>query len=398
MVQEAKEFFKAHGEPFNEKDWLYIAQDLGGKLPLRIRAVPEGTVVPTKNVLMTVESTDSRAYWLPSWMETQLMRVWYPTTVATVSWHAKRAIRRYLEETSDQPELAVETKLHDFGARGVSSRESTGIGGAAHLVNFKGSDSVIGVFYANHYYHSDMAGFSIPAAEHSTITSYGRKGEADAYRNMLDHFAKPGNWLAIVSDSYDIYHAISHIFGETLKQQIIDSGAYLVIRPDSGDPVEIVVDSLRRLDASFGSVTNKKGFRVLNQVRVLQGDGITESTIGEILSAVKAAGYSADNVGFGMGGGLLQKVDRDTQKFAYKCSSITIDGKDVDVFKDPITDPGKTSKKGKLDLVELGKLGTPTYSTVVGTGLPHSALRTVYENGEILIDETLEIIRQRSNQ
>jgi nicotinamide phosphoribosyltransferase len=259
MVDEAKNFFAGHGVPFNEAGWRYIVEDLNGLLPVRIKAVPEGTVVPIQNVLMTVESTDSKVFWLVSWLETLLLRVWYPTTVATQSWHLKQHIYKALEQTSDDPAAEIAFKLHDFGARGVSSCESAGIGGMAHLVNFSGSDTVQGVLYANRYYHHSMAAYSIPAAEHSTITSWQQQGEELAYQNMLDQFAKPGHLVAVVSDSYNLWHAIDHLWGDRLKQAVIDSGATVVIRPDSGNPVEVVGKVLQRLDAHFGSTLNAKG-------------------------------------------------------------------------------------------------------------------------------------------
>ena len=202
----ADEIWTAHGEPFNRSGWQYILDNHAGYLPVVIRAVPEGTVVPVKNVLATIENTDPQCYWLTTWLETALLRaIWYPTTVASNSYESKKIILKYLEKNGDP--TTIDFKLHDFGARGVSSLESAGIGGAAHLVNFMGSDTISGVLYAREYYNAGIAGFSIPAAEHSTITSWGRDNEVEAYRNMLTQFAKPGSIVAVVSDSYDIYNA-----------------------------------------------------------------------------------------------------------------------------------------------------------------------------------------------
>jgi nicotinamide phosphoribosyltransferase len=394
MVEEAAHFFGMHGLPFNQAGWNYIAQDLEGRLPIRIKAVPEGTVVPVGNVLMTIESTDPQVFWLVSWLETLLLRVWYPTTVATQSWQLKQLIYEALLKTAVDPELEIGFKLHDFGARGVSSCESSGIGGMANLVNFCGSDTVQGVLYANHYYHHPMAAFSIPAAEHSTITSWQRQGEALAYENMLHQFAKPGGLVAVVSDSYDLWYAIDHLWGDRLRQAVIDSGAMVVIRPDSGNPVEVVTQVLQRLENHFGSSLNCKGFKVLNHVRVIQGDGVNERSIAEILEAIINLGFSATNLAFGMGGALLQKLDRDTQKFAFKCAQIEIDGKAIAVYKDPITDPGKKSKSGRLVLskTEAG------YATVAETPetIPLDQLELVYENGELLQEQTLDQVRQRA--
>lgn len=408
-VDEGEEFFKAHGLPFNRAGWDAIVEKHRGKLPVRIRAVPEGSVIPTKNILMSVESTGNKdTFWVVSWLETMLMRLWYPITVSTQSYTIKQTIKKFLDETSDNPEAELPFKLHDFGSRGVSSAESAAIGGAAHLVNFQGSDTVNGILLANRYYGSKMAGFSIPAAEHSSITSWGRDHEADAYRNMLKQFGKPGALLAVVSDSYDIFNAASNIWGEELKQEVIDSVATVVIRPDSGEPVTVVNRLLHILDARFGSVKNSKGYRVLNNVRIIQGDGINGVVIEAILKSAKLAGYSATNIAFGMGGALLQQVNRDTQRFAFKCSSIEVfhplgDASYVerrDVFKDPATDPGKASKKGRLDLICTNGVYETTSGSVYahGRGLVPSAMQTVFENGEILVETTLDEVRARANR
>ncbi|MEO0376530.1 MAG: nicotinate phosphoribosyltransferase [Cyanobacteria bacterium P01_A01_bin.17] len=392
MVDEAQAFYQAHGVPFNAEGFTDIVQRLDGRLPVRIRAVPEGSVVPVHNVLMTVESTDPQSFWLVSWLETMLLRVWYPTTVATQSYYIRQLIYDYLVKTADQPDAEIDFKLHDFGARGVSSCESSGIGGMAHLVNFKGSDTVQGVLYANRYYQSPMAGFSIPAAEHSTMTAWGRSREVDAYQNMLQRFAQPGKLVAVVSDSYDIWGAIATLWGQKLRQQVINSGATVVIRPDSGDPKTVVMRCLHLLEEAFGTVKNTKGYKVLQHVRLIQGDGMDPQSIAEVLEAMMQQGYSSSNVAFGMGGALLQRVDRDTQRFAYKCSNINIDGEATPVFKDPATDPGKRSKAGRLDLI----VDDTGYRTVVLEGQAQhdqSVLETVYENGTLLKEYDFEAVR-----
>lgn len=215
---------------------------------------------------------------------------------------------------------------------------------------------------------------------------------------MLKQFAKPGSLVACVSDSYDLFNACEHLWGEKLKQEIIDSGAVIVIRPDSGNPPEVVLKTAHILAEKFGTTTNSKGFRVLNNVRIIQGDGINEHSIKEILDTLLGAGFSATNIAFGMGGQLLQGLNRDTLKFAMKCSHIFIGDKSVDVFKDPVTDHGKKSKAGRLDLV---KWMNGNWQTI---GLPDnrnasefSAMRTVYENGELLVDDSFDRIRERAN-
>ncbi len=391
-VVEAEAFFKSHGEPFNRAGWMRIAEALEGRLPLRIRAVPEGTVVPVRNVLMSVESTDPETFWVVSWLEAMLVRLWYPITVATLSRHVKKIVLEALLESADEPLAELPFKLHDFGSRGVSSRESAGIGGMAHLVNFQGSDTVEGVRFANRYYGAEMAAFSIPAAEHSTITAWGRAGELAAYRNMVRQFCRPGSTVACVSDSYDVFNAVERFWTEDLADDIESSGATLVIRPDSGDPVQVVLACLEILERKVGMARNRRGYKVLpRHFRLIQGDGVNPDAIGAILREMLLRRYSASNIAFGMGGGLLQQVNRDTQRFAFKCSEVTVGGKAVQVFKDPVTDGGKRSKAGRLSLLEEGG----RFATVEGE-LPGSLLQPVFENGRVLRRTTLAEVRERA--
>jgi len=398
-VDAAKVLFAAHGEPFNEAGWRRIVSQFGGRLPVRIRAAPEGTVVPTHNALMTIESTDPASFWLPSYLETALLRVWYPTTVATLSWHVKQALRAALERTCDDPGAELPFKLHDFGSRGVSSQESAALGGLAHLVNFRGSDTVAAILAGRAWYHEPMAALSIPAAEHSTITAWGQAREADAYRNMLVQFGRPGALFSVVSDSYDLYHAVRDLWGGELRQAVIDSGAVLVVRPDSGDPPRIVAETLGMLETAFGTTLNGKGFKVLNHVRVIQGDGVNPVSIGDILERIIALGFSAENLAFGMGGGLLQQLDRDTQKFALKCSAARVDGRWIEVSKHPVTDPGKSSKAGRLMLQRNAAGDFSTVAQVDGAPADPDwadALETVWEDGVLVRDQTLADVRARS--
>jgi len=401
MIDEAEAFWPAHGEPFNKEGWQYILDTYKGYLPLLIKAVPEGTVVPTLNALVTIENTDPKCYWLTSYVETAILRaVWYPTTVATVSHSIKQVIKKFLLQTADNEALGgLPFKLHDFGARGVSSLESAGIGGAAHLVNFMGTDTVSGVLFAQKYYNeTNMLAFSVPAAEHSSITTWGRDGELEAYRNMITQFGGKFPIIAVVSDSYDIYRAVGEMWGEELKDYVLQSGSLLVVRPDSGDPATVVLKVAQILDSKFGHTVNSKGYRVLNNVRIIQGDGIVEESIKDILSNLASNGYSTDNVTFGMGGGLLQHCNRDTQKFAYKASAAYIDGQWVDVFKDPVTDTVKKSKKGRLMLYKDTK--NEFYTALDGGDGDHAyeMLETVFLNGRITREYTFTQVRAESEK
>lgn len=391
-IDEADKVLTAHGVPFNKEGWEYILKEHKGYLPVRIKAVPEGTVVPIKNVLATIENTDPKCFWLTSYLETSMLRaIWYGTTVCTVSWRIKQIIKDYMDLTGADMS-GVDFKLHDFGARGVSSLESAGIGGSAHMVNFKGSDTIEGLLHAMKYYDTEMPAFSIPAAEHSTITSWGRENEANAYSNMIKKY-KDNGVFAVVSDSYDIYHAVDVIWGQTLAQQVIDSGATVVIRPDSGNPVEVVTTIVEMLADRFGYTTNALGYKLLNNVRVIQGDGINETTILQLLARVTSLGYSADNLVFGMGGALLQHMDRDTMQWAMKCSAMKISGKWQDVFKDPVTDHTKKSKRGRITLsLDEGK-----YVTVLEANAKNEVLEVVFEDGKLIKEDTFEEIRARAD-
>lgn len=394
-VKRAETFFADHfGDAalFNREGWEHVVDTCAGRLPVSIRAVPEGTPVPVHNVLMTVENTDPDCFWLPNYLETLLVQVWYGSTVATHSRELKRLIARHLEETGDPALLPF--KLHDFGFRGASSVESASIGGAAHLVNFEGTDTLAGCLLAQRHYGAAMPGFSIPASEHSTITAWGPSGEADAFRNMLDQY--PTGVVACVSDSYDIYRACSELWGGALRDRVLARDGTLVVRPDSGDPTDVVVEVLERLGAAFGSEPNTKGYRLLPpSVRVIQGDGIGFDEVEGILDATRAKGWSADNLTFGMGGALLQKLDRDTQRFAFKCSEVEVAGETRDVYKDPVTDAGKRSRGGRLALVRDAD-GLRTVPALA-TSRDDDLLVEVFRDGEVLRRCDFDEIRARAD-
>jgi nicotinamide phosphoribosyltransferase len=402
-VNRAERVITAHGLPFNREGWEIIVNEHGGKLPIEIQAVPEGTVMETHNVQVQVVNTDPRLWWLTSYLETALLRaVWYPSTVATKSRKMKKVIAKYLNETSDVPVMdQLMFKLHDFGARGASSGETAMLGGMGHLINFMGTDTFEAVEGVMAYYNTDeVVGFSIPASEHSTITSWGRENEVKAYENMLDTFGGPGKLVACVSDSFDIYAATRDLWGGVLKDKVIAMGGTLVVRPDSGDPETVPVEIIEILAEKFGFTVNSKGYKVLHpSVRVIQGDGINEHSLPRILANLKAAGFSADNIAFGMGGGLLQAWNRDTLKYAMKASAIRInEGEWVGFSKDPITDHGKRSKEGRLGLVMdcgIGYCGHRTMPEDIANK-KGNLLRTVFKNGELLAEDNFAQIRNRA--
>lgn len=386
---------------FDRSRFEYIIDKYGGKLPVRIKAVAEGTVVPVRNVLMTIENTDPECFWLTNFLETLLMQVWYPCTVASVSREIKKIVKKYYDETASAAAFAgIDFVLNDFGFRGASSVESAGIGGSAHLVSFAGSDTIPGSVFAKKYYNAPAApGLSIPATEHSVVTLLGEEGELEIFKHILDSY--PTGTIACVSDSYNIFRACEEYWGTALKEQILKRDGTLVIRPDSGDPVQTLLRIFTILMDKFGYTTNEKGYKVLPpQVRVIQGDGISYSSIPGIFEALKQAGISAENLVLGMGGALLQRVNRDTQEFALKCAYAVVNGESINVQKMPVELDAtghlrtsfKKSKAGKLRLIKDNN----TFKTVSEGDAPASAdlLHTVFENGEVTLSYTFDEVRK----
>jgi len=398
MVDEAAEIVAMHGLPFNREGWEIIVNEFDGKLPLKIESVAEGNLIPLQNVLVQVTNTDPRFAWLTSFIETILLRdVWYPTSVATLSWKIKQLMQETYERTGSVG--GIDFKLHDFGNRGVSSNESAEMGGLAHLINFLGTDTVPALIAGREYYDIDMAGFSIIAAEHATITPWGKENEEAAYSNIINNIVKEQNaaMVAIVADSYDLKNAVSNIFGDSLKDDIINSGATVVIRPDSGDPTIIPIEVIELLMEKFGYTTNDKGFCTLpDYIRVIQGDGINKESIKEILKNLEANKMTLDNLAFGMGGALLQQLNRDTFKFAMKANEIVINGEKKDVFKRPVTDLGKASKAGRQALIvdDRGIMRSIREDELNGE---YNYLQPVYLNGELITSTTFDAIRTRAS-
>lgn len=384
-VRVAADWAKDHfgdSNHFNLAGWMHIVIQHGGKLPIRIKAVEEGTVVPTGNVLMTVENTCEDCFWLTNALESLLTHVWYTSTVATRSRAIKEKIKHYLDKTG-APLDNLDLMLQDFGYRGVSSHETGAAGGAAHLVNFKGTDTLPALLFASQYYHANPKdlGFSVPATEHSVMTALGEGGEFNVVEQVLNEY--PEGVLSVVADSYDTYrHVIT--LGTRFKNRIKNRNGLYVVRPDSvtawhRTPQSMMVWIVAKLCELFGSTENEAGYKVIDApIRVLWGDGIDDTDMERIMAALEANQFSVENIAcFGMGGGLLQKVNRDTQRFAFKCSARQdTDGVWHDIYK---TTPGKQSKKGRLNLVvEDGK-----YKTLSNAEHVPGLLRTVFENGVI---------------
>lgn len=376
---------------FHAEGWRRIVDECGGRLPVRIRAVAEGTPLPPRQVMLTIENTRDFAFWLPNVLETLLVQVWYPSTVATISREAKRRIGRHLVETGGEAEELL-TKLHDFGFRGATSVESAGRGGLAHLVNFRGTDTLAALEVAEASYDEPDAGVSIPATEHSVMTLWGEAREAEACARALEAF--PEGLLSVVSDSYDVYRCCAEVWGRPpLRDRVLARDGAVVVRPDSGDPLPVTLRCLEILGERFGARANEAGFRELPpQLRLIWGDGLNLERLETLLEGLREAGWATGNLTFGMGGGLLQKMDRDTLRFAFKTCWAEIGGEGRGVSKDPATDPGKRSKAGRLKLVR----GADGLATVAEDAQGEDLLAEVFRDGELTRRQTLAEVRARA--
>jgi len=416
-IEKAAKLSKAHfgsEKLFNRAGWEHILNEHGGCLPVRIKAVPEGTAVSVSNVLMTIENLDPKCFWLTNYLETLLTHVWYASTVATLSRETKKIIKKYLEQTADNLG-GLNFMLHDFGFRGVSSVESAAMGGFGHLINFLGTDTVVAMELIATYYRKDNVksideinledllnptrnlnydgiAYSVPATEHSVMTARGPEAEAEVIGELIKNY--PTGILSVVVDSYNYKNCVGTIIGKQFKDAILARDGVFVVRPDSGNPEEVTLDIIENLGKNFGFTVNGKGKRVLNpKVRILWGDGIDIRGVDNILGNLLVNGWSAENMVFGMGGGLLQKVNRDTQRFAFKCSARKANGEWLDIYKNPI-DKSKASKRGRLALV---KTGTKWETKAEKDVLPErNALVPVFENGKLLRFYTIEEVRKNA--
>ncbi|CAM3292734.1 nicotinate phosphoribosyltransferase [Williamsia muralis] len=381
-IDQAEYYMREQGMHFNRENWMGILNDHGGFLPVEIEAVPEGLVLPTKNVLVQIINTDPKYFWATSFFETALLRaVWYPTTVGTISWLAKAVIREALDRTSDNPGV-LRHMLHDYGARGVSSQQSAALGGLAHLVNFSQSDTVPGIIAAKEIYNAVAPSNSGPNSEHAGFSAWGRENEAAAMRNMLEVHA-PSGCALLLTDTYDHENAVKNIIGKELAEEVRNFPGLVGVRPDSGDIVQVTADTTEWLMDAFGYEVNSKGFKVLPPfVRTVQGDGVNRDSLPLVFAEMERRGMSAENAVFGMGGGLLQHCNRDTMNFGQKASAVMVNGEWRAIGKSPTGDLMKTSKKGRLALTYEGG----EYKTVQRDSVSpeQNLLKPVFRNGKLL--------------
>jgi nicotinamide phosphoribosyltransferase len=384
-----------------------------GYIPLKIKAVPEGTVCPLKNALMTITNTHDDFAWLVNYTETLLMNLWLPITVASNSYRFRRMFNGFADRTVGNRDH-VPFQMHDFGYRGCGSEESAAIAGAAHLLSFLGTDTTAAVCLLRDYYHGKDChrpiGLSVPASEHSVMCAWDEQNDdLKAIKNMLATY--PTGIVSIVSDTYNLWKAIEQYYCYRLKDQIMARDGKVVVRPDSGDPPLIICGDpageseserygvLRLLESGFGSTTNAMGFREIDpHIGCIYGDAIYYDRAQQILSKMAGMGFASNQIVFGSGGLLLNNWSRDTLKMAIKATYCEVDGKPRPIEKDPITDHGKRSKKGLLMLEKFKTELGVCYQTLDQCEPEEEArgeLRTVYSNGHLYYDQNLDGIRMR---
>lgn len=381
-----------------------------GYIPLEIKAVPEGTYLENKNVLATVTNTHPDFYWVVGFFESLLLKVWNTTSVATLSHKFKRLATEFTKETSDS-DFLLPFLVHDFGYRGVSSEETAELSGAAHLINFCGTDTVPAVkFLKQNYAGEGLIGASVPASEHSIHCSFGptEQDELDYVNNMLD--LNPTGLVSVVSDAYDYWRMLTVTLPK-VKDRILARDGKFVVRPDSGDPMKILCGDPEAeagspankgtfvlMEELFGASVNSKKYKELNpKVGVIYGDGMYFDRYKAILTKMRDMKYANTNLVVGIGGLLLQQHNRDDLGFAFKATYAEINGEGTELYKDPITDPGKKSHMGLMALVRTDDGVFKTLDKITKTEEKGGLLDQVFLNGKITKFQTLAEIRERSN-
>lgn len=384
-----------------------------GYLPLKIKAVAEGTRVPLRVPMMTIENTDDRFFWVTNYIESLAScELWQPSTSATIANEYKMILSQYAMETVGNVDF-VPFQGHDFSMRGMSSLQSAMSSGAGHLTSFVGTDTIPAISYVEQFYNGnvekELIGTSIPATEHSVQCAYGND---EVYINNMITKVVPKGFVSIVSDGYDFWNVIGNIL-PSLKNTIMARDGKVVIRPDSGDPVHIVCGnpngdtelerkgSVEALWDIFGGTTTPQGFRVLDShIGLIYGDAITLERCEEICKQLKAKGFSSINCVYGIGSYTYQFNTRDTFGFALKSTLCRINGDEKLIFKDPKTDNGvKKSQKGAVIVLEQnGDIffnDNLTYKQA--ESYQSNLLKTVFENGKLLIDQKFSDIRKKLN-
>ena len=404
-INEAEEFVNEHlmgMTPFNRPMWEAVVNKYGGKLPIRIKIAPEGTVVPISNVMVDVETTDNslqpdgKPLFAPlvSICETILTHLWFSSNVATISYNIKTKFQELAEISMEEKDhWVIDYMLHDFGFRGASCVEAAAMGSLGHLAVFKGTDTPIGIVYAKRYYGcKEFPGHSVNATEHNIMMQRGEAGEIEIIRKLIQD--NPKGVISVVGDTYDIRRFVEEYL-PLLRDDILNRDGKFVVRPDSPRSpddtphaqIKWIVDKLAN---TFGYTTNNKGFKALNpKVGAIYGDGLSPLDIERSAKYLVWNRWEVSTCVYGMGGGLLQKHNRDTQRSAFKGSSCETEKGWEDRQKNPL-DKSKASKAGRMKLVDVdGKLVT---RRIEEDG--ENVMKTVFENGEMKQTYTFDEVRE----
>lgn len=380
-----------------------------GYLPLRFSAAPEGTLIPLRVPSVTIENTEPEFFWLTNYIETVFSAaVWHPGTTATIA-HEYRKVLDAAAARTGAPAAAVDFQLHDFSYRGMSGTESAAANGAGHLLSSLGSDSLASIDFVNRYYPGDnglLLG-SVPATEHSVMCAGGHDDEFGTYDRLLDLY--PSGIVSIVSDTWDFWGVVGGILPR-LHDKIMGRDGKVVIRPDSGDPADILCGTSREfgegrelaekglieaLWAEFGGTVNDAGYKELDpHIGAIYGDSITIARATDITERLAAKGFASTNVVFGVGSYSYQYQTRDTFMSALKATWVEVDGEGRDIQKNPVTDSGtKKSATGRLAVTrdDGGELVLIQRATAEQESA--SVLQPVWENGRFLRTQTFAEVR-----
>ncbi|MFJ3393357.1 nicotinate phosphoribosyltransferase [Leifsonia aquatica] len=390
-----------------------------GYLPLRIKALPEGTLAPIGVATLTIENTQADFFWLPNYIETALSAsIWHPATTATIALEYRELMERWAAHTGGDLS-AVDFQAHDFSMRGQSSLESAAASSAGHLLSFLGSDTMSSIDWIRRYYPGDngWVAASVPATEHSVMCIRGQRGELETFNAILD--AYPTGIVSAVSDGFDLFQVVTEVITEpALKARIMGREGKLVIRPDSGDPVDIIAGEFAATDEEtrntrlsneqkgvvellwdqFGGIVNELGYKVLDShIGVIYGDSITLERAERIFERLEAKGFASTNVVLGIGSYTYQMVSRDTLGSAVKATFAIVDGEPVDIQKDPKTagSVSKKSAKGRIALYrdESGEIYQLDQRTEGDVADPANLLQTVWEDGAFLVHQSFADVR-----
>ena len=389
-------------------------------LPIKVKAIEEGTVVSPKIPVLTIYNTVPEFYWITNYLETIISNLlWKPMTSATIAHNYRKVLTSWQEKTDAEKSWFIDWQGHDFSMRGMDSIDATVSSGIGHLTSFSGSDSLPAIYGARKYYgETGFIAGSVNATEHSVMCAGGKEDEIDTFRRLLDTY--PTGILSVVSDTWDLWKVCTeHIV--TLKEEILSRDGKLVIRPDSGDPVDILCGNpnvnlvvgkeypaeykgvIELLWDVFGGTINEQGYKVLDShIGAIYGDSITIYRADEICRRLEAKGFASTNVVLGIGSFTYQYNTRDTFGFAMKATYVEVnkpkfagdfnpEGREI--FKDPITDDGTKKSATGLLRVTTGEDGYKLVDRQTWAGEQTGELKTIYSDGNFYNQTTLTEIR-----